>query len=59
MNGKILVDRMKENGKGKKYDCIIGVSGGTDSSYLMHIAKEELWFTTSGCQPLIMGGVLK
>jgi N-acetyl sugar amidotransferase len=31
---------MKENGKGKKYDCIIGVSGGTDSSYLLHIAKK-------------------
>ncbi len=26
-------------GKGKKYDCIIGVSGGTDSSYLLHLAK--------------------
>ena len=35
-----IVDRMKEKGKGKKYDCIIGVSGGTDSSYLMHIAKK-------------------
>lgn len=34
-----IVDRMKEHGKGKKYDCIIGVSGGTDSSYLMYIAK--------------------
>ena len=33
------VDKMKEKGKGKKYDCIIGVSGGTDSSYLLHIAK--------------------
>lgn len=36
-----IVDRMKENGKGKKYDCIIGVSGGTDSSYLLHIAKKR------------------
>ena len=35
-----IVDRMKEKGKGKKYDCIIGVSGGTDSSYLLHIAKK-------------------
>lgn len=32
---------MKEKGKGRKYDCIIGVSGGTDSSYLMYIAKKE------------------
>ena len=36
-----IVDQIKEKGKGKKYDCIIGVSGGTDSSYLMHIAKKE------------------
>ncbi|MBN1213868.1 MAG: N-acetyl sugar amidotransferase [Candidatus Lokiarchaeota archaeon] len=36
-----IVDKIKEKGKGKKYDCIIGVSGGTDSSYLMHIAKKE------------------
>lgn len=35
------VDKMKEKGKGNKYDCIIGVSGGTDSSYLLHIAKKE------------------
>ena len=36
-----VVDKMKEHGKGQKYDCIVGVSGGTDSSYLMHIAKKE------------------
>lgn len=36
-----VVDQMKEEGKGKKYDCIIGVSGGTDSSYLMHLAKKK------------------
>ena len=42
-----IVDRMKEKGKGKKYDCIVGVSGGTDSSYLLHIAKK-----TYGLRPL-------
>ena len=36
-----IVDRIKENGKHKKYDCIIGVSGGTDSSYLMYVAKQK------------------
>lgn len=36
-----IVDQIKEKGKNKKYDCIIGVSGGTDSSYLLHIAKKE------------------
>ncbi len=32
-----FVDRLKREGKGKKYDCIMGVSGGTDSSYLAHL----------------------
>jgi N-acetyl sugar amidotransferase len=34
-----IVNRIKESGKGKKYDAIIGVSGGCDSSYLMHLMK--------------------
>lgn len=34
-----IVDRIKKSGKGKKYDAIIGVSGGCDSSYLMHLMK--------------------
>lgn len=29
-----LVSRIKEEGRGKEYDCIIGLSGGVDSSYL-------------------------
>jgi len=36
-----IVSKIKQKGKGKKYDCIIGISGGTDSSYLLHIAKEK------------------
>ena len=36
-----LVDKIKKDGKNKKYDCIVGVSGGTDSSYLLHILKKE------------------
>jgi N-acetyl sugar amidotransferase len=36
-----LIEKIKKDGKGKKYDCLIGVSGGTDSSYLMHLAKEK------------------
>jgi len=36
-----LVARMKAAApKNARYDCIIGVSGGTDSSYLLHIARE-------------------
>lgn len=32
-----FMERLKKDGKGKKYDCIMGVSGGTDSSYLAHL----------------------
>jgi len=31
---KEWVDKIKKEGKGKKYDIILGVSGGVDSSYL-------------------------
>lgn len=36
---EILGD-IKRSGQGKKYDCIVGVSGGTDSSYLVYLAKQ-------------------
>ena len=35
-----LCERIKKRGKKKPYDCIIGLSGGTDSSYLLHLAYE-------------------
>jgi N-acetyl sugar amidotransferase len=35
-----IVNEIKKNGKGKKYDCVIGVSGGTDSSFLLIKALE-------------------
>lgn len=35
-----LVEGIKKSGRGKKYDCIVGVSGGCDSSYLLYKAKE-------------------
>lgn len=35
-----MVDDMKAAGRGKKYDAVIGVSGGCDSSYLVHQMKE-------------------
>ena len=38
---KKLVSDIKEKGKGKKYDCVIGLSGGLDSSYLLHIAVNK------------------
>lgn len=35
-----MVDDMKAAGRGKKYDAVIGVSGGCDSSFLVHQMKE-------------------
>ncbi len=35
-----LVNRIKEKGKGKKYDCIIGLSGGVDSTYVALLVKK-------------------
>ena len=32
---KNIVNQMKEKGEGRPYDCIVGVSGGVDSSYLL------------------------
>jgi len=32
------VARMKQAGRNRRYDCVIGVSGGVDSSYLLHLA---------------------
>jgi N-acetyl sugar amidotransferase len=34
------VARIKHNGKGKDHDCIIGLSGGVDSSYVAYLAKQ-------------------
>ena len=35
----IIVDDIKASGKGKKYDCVIGLSGGVDSSYTALLVK--------------------
>lgn len=35
-----ILEEIKRHGKGKKYDCIVGVSGGTDSSYMLVKAIE-------------------
>lgn len=42
-----IIEQIKKDGKGKQYDCVIGVSGGTDSSYMLHMAVKE-W----GLRPL-------
>ncbi|MDC0156968.1 N-acetyl sugar amidotransferase [Verrucomicrobia bacterium] len=35
-----LIAKIKRTGKNKEYDCIIGVSGGVDSTYLAYLAKK-------------------
>jgi N-acetyl sugar amidotransferase len=35
-----IVSKIKYSGKGKEYDCIIGVSGGVDSTYVAYLTKE-------------------
>jgi len=42
------IDKIKQSGKGKKYDCILGLSGGLDSSYLALLAKDY------GLNPLVV-----
>lgn len=35
------ISKIKEYGKNKKYDCLIGLSGGVDSSYVAYLAKQK------------------
>lgn len=37
---KSIVQNVRHAGRGKKYDCIIGLSGGVDSSYVAYITKK-------------------
>lgn len=42
------VEAIKKDGQGREFDCIMGMSGGADSSYLLHVAVKEL-----GLRPLV------
>ena len=43
-----LIMKIKKEGKGKKYDCLVGLSGGFDSTYVLHEAVTQ-W----GLRPLV------
>lgn len=43
-----VVERMKRDGKGRDHDCLIGLSGGVDSSYVTYLAKDKF-----GLRPLL------
>lgn len=45
---RAMVERIKASGKGRPFDCIMGMSGGLDSSYLLHLAVSEF-----GLRPLV------
>lgn len=45
---KQIIARIKKDGNGRDFDCIIGMSGGADSSYLLHVAVTEY-----GLRPLV------
>lgn len=42
----LLIERIKRVGRGKTYDCVIGVSGGVDSSYAAYFLRD------AGLRPL-------
>ena len=43
-----VAEKIKKDGKGRDHDCLIGLSGGVDSSYVTYLAKEKL-----GLRPLL------
>lgn len=43
-----VAEKIKKDGKNRDFDCIIGLSGGLDSSYVAYIAKEIM-----GLRPLL------
>jgi len=43
-----VIEKIKKDGKGRSHDCLIGVSGGVDSSYVAYIAVKKF-----GLRPLL------
>lgn len=43
-----LIEQIKREGQGRDHDCLIGISGGLDSSYVAYVAKEKF-----GLRPLM------
>jgi N-acetyl sugar amidotransferase len=43
-----MIKKIKEDGKGRDFDCLLGMSGGVDCSYMLHLAVNEL-----GLRPLV------
>lgn len=45
---RAVIEQINAAGKGKEFNCIMGMSGGLDSSYLLHLAVSEF-----GLRPLV------
>ena len=43
-----VIENIRKEGRGREHDCIIGISGGLDSSYVTYVAKEKF-----GLRPLM------
>ncbi len=43
-----IINNIKKHGKGRDFDCIMGMSGGADSSYMLHLLVKEF-----GLKPLV------
>jgi N-acetyl sugar amidotransferase len=43
-----IVDKIRKEGVGRDFDCILGLSGGLDSSYMLHLLVKEF-----GLRPLV------
>lgn len=44
---KAIAERIRAAGKGRAYDCVVGASGGRDTSYCLYYVKEKM-----GLRPL-------
>ena len=44
-----MAESIKNNGRGRDFDCIMGLSGGLDSSFAAYIVKEKM-----GLRPLLV-----
>ena len=43
-----IIEEVRKAGKGHDFDCILGLSGGLDSSYMLHLLVREF-----GLRPLV------
>jgi len=43
-----MIKKIKQDGKGRDFDCLLGMSGGADCSYMLHLAVKKL-----GLRPLV------